>query len=103
MFKESVSIYEEVLKKSGLYKNLEYVREEVDKYDKEVKKRGKQKIIWKVQVLLLSYSIFYIVSPSINLGICDIMIGIGTQGRVCRVESPQLSVTLFSQDWVIFL
>lgn len=95
-------MYEEVLKKSGFYENLEYVREEVNKYDEEVKKRGKQKILWKVQVLLLSYSIFYVVSPSINLGICNIMIGIGTQGRVCRVESHQLSVTLFSQDWVIF-
>ena len=46
MFKESIPIYEEVLKTSGFHKKLEYVREEVDKHAKEEKKRRKRKIIW---------------------------------------------------------
>ena len=46
MFKESIPIYEEVLKTSGFHKKLEYVREEVHKHAKEEKKRRKRKIIW---------------------------------------------------------
>ena len=41
IFKESISIYKEALKKSGFPKKLEYVREEVDKLGKEEKKRWK--------------------------------------------------------------
>ena len=40
MFKESIPIYEEVLKTSGFHKKLEYVREEVDEYGKEEKKNN---------------------------------------------------------------
>ena len=43
---ESIPIYEELLKKSGFHKKLEYVREKVDKHGKEEKKRRKRKIIW---------------------------------------------------------
>ena len=39
IFKESISIYEKALKKSGFLEKLEYVREEVDKLGKEEKKR----------------------------------------------------------------
>ena len=39
-------MYEEALKKSGLHKKLEYVGEQVDKHDKEKKKKRKEKIIW---------------------------------------------------------
>ena len=46
IFKESIPIYEEALKKSGFHEKLEYVREEVDKHGKEEKKRRKRKIIW---------------------------------------------------------
>ena len=46
IFKESIPIYEEALKKSGFHEKLEYVREEVDKHGKEEKKRQKRKIIW---------------------------------------------------------
>ena len=46
IFKESIPIYEEALKKSGFHEKLEYVREEVDKHGKEEKKMRKQKIIW---------------------------------------------------------
>ena len=45
IFKESIRIYEEALKKSGFYEKLEYVRE-VDKHGKEENKRRKRKIIW---------------------------------------------------------
>ena len=41
IFKESIPIYEEGLKKSGFHEKLEYVREEVDKHGKEEKKRRK--------------------------------------------------------------
>ena len=41
IFKESIPIYEEALKKSGFHKTLEYVREEEDKHDKKVNKRRK--------------------------------------------------------------
>ena len=41
IFKESIPIYEEALKKSGFHEKLEYVREEVDKHGKEEKKRWK--------------------------------------------------------------
>ena len=46
VFKESIPIYKEALKKSGFQEKLEYVREEVDKHGKEEKKMRKQKIIW---------------------------------------------------------
>ena len=46
IFKESIPIYEEALKKSGFHEKLENVREEVDKHGKEEKKRRKRKIIW---------------------------------------------------------
>ena len=46
IFKESIPIYEEALKKSGFHEKLEHVREEVDKHGKEEKKRRKRKIIW---------------------------------------------------------
>ena len=45
IFKESIPIYEEALKKSGFHEKLEYVRGEVDKHGKEEKKRRKRKII----------------------------------------------------------
>ena len=45
IFKKSIPIYEEALKKSGFYEKLEYVRE-VDKHGKEENKRRKRKIIW---------------------------------------------------------
>ena len=41
IFKESISIYKEALKKSGFYVKLEYIREEEDKHGKEEKKRRK--------------------------------------------------------------
>ena len=44
-FKESISICEEALKKSGFHEKLEYVREEVDKRGKKEKKKRKRKII----------------------------------------------------------
>ena len=43
MFKESIPIYEEALKKSGFYEKLEYDRE-VDKHGKEENKRWKRKM-----------------------------------------------------------
>ena len=46
IFKESIPIYEEALKKSGFHEKLEYIREEVDKHGKEEKKRRKRKTIW---------------------------------------------------------
>ena len=46
IFKESIAMCEEALKKSGFRENLKYVREEVDKHGKEEKKRRKRKIIW---------------------------------------------------------
>ena len=46
IFKESIPIYEEALKKSGFHEKLEYVRKEVDKHGREKKKRRKWKIIW---------------------------------------------------------
>ena len=46
IFKESITIYEEALKKSGFHEKFEYVREEVDKHGKEEKKRRERKIIW---------------------------------------------------------
>ena len=46
IFKESIPVYEEVLKKSGFHQKLEYVREQVDKNSKEEKRRWKRKIIW---------------------------------------------------------
>ena len=39
IFKESIPIYEEALKKSGFNEKLEYVREKVDKHGNEKKKR----------------------------------------------------------------
>ena len=41
IFKESISIYKEALKKSGFHVKLEYIREEVDKHGKEERKRRK--------------------------------------------------------------
>ena len=41
IFKESIPIYEEALKKSGFHEKLEYVRKEVDKHGREKKKRRK--------------------------------------------------------------
>ena len=38
IFKESIPIYKEVLKKSRFHKKVEYVREEVDRHGKEGKK-----------------------------------------------------------------
>ena len=46
IFKDSIPIYEEALKKSGFHEKLEYVREEIDKHGKEGKTRRKRKIIW---------------------------------------------------------
>ena len=46
IFKESIPIYEEALKKSGFHEKLEYVSEEVGKHGKEETKRWKRKIIW---------------------------------------------------------
>ena len=46
IFKESIPICEEALKKSEFHEKFEYVREEVDKHGKEEKKRRKRKIIW---------------------------------------------------------
>ena len=46
IFKESIPIYQEALKKSGFHEKAKYVREEVDKHGKEEKKRRKRKIIW---------------------------------------------------------
>ena len=46
IFKESIAMCEEALKKSGFRENLKYVREEVDKHGKKEKKRRKRKIIW---------------------------------------------------------
>ena len=43
IFKESIAMCEEALKKSGFRENLKYVREEVDKHGKEEKKRRKRK------------------------------------------------------------
>ena len=45
IFKESIPIYKEALKKSEFHEKLEYVREEVDKHGKEEKKRRERKII----------------------------------------------------------
>ena len=45
IFKDSILIYEEALKKSGFHEKLEYVREEINKHGKEGKKRRKRKII----------------------------------------------------------
>ena len=39
IFKESIPIYYEALKKSGFHEKLEYVREKVDKHGNEKKKR----------------------------------------------------------------
>ena len=41
IFKESISIHKEALKKSGFHVKLEYIREEEDKHGKEEKKRRK--------------------------------------------------------------
>ena len=43
IFKESIPIYEEALKKSGFHEKLEYVREEVYKHGKEKRKDGCEK------------------------------------------------------------
>ena len=43
-FKESISIYEEALNKSGFHGKFEFVREEGDKHDKEEKKKWKRKM-----------------------------------------------------------
>ena len=45
IFKESIRIYEEVLKKSGFHEKLEYVREEVDKHGKEEKTEAKNNLV----------------------------------------------------------
>ena len=39
IFKESIPIHEEALKKSGFHEKLEYVREKVDKHGNEKKQR----------------------------------------------------------------
>ena len=52
IFKESIPIYKEALKKSGFHEKLGYVREEVDKHGKEEKKRWKRKIIWLIRYTL---------------------------------------------------
>ena len=46
IFKKSIAMYEEALKKSGFREKLKYVRKEVDKHGKGEKKRRKRKIIW---------------------------------------------------------
>ena len=41
IFKESITIYEEALKKSGFHEKREYVREDEDKRGKKEKKKRK--------------------------------------------------------------
>ena len=43
IFKESIPIYQEAMKKNGFHEKLQYVIEEVDKDDKEGKKDGSGK------------------------------------------------------------
>ena len=43
IYKESIPIYQEALKKSGFHEKAKYVREEVDKHGKEEKKDGSEK------------------------------------------------------------